>query len=147
MPDHTRPPAFLPGARRLLCAAGAALLALPGQAETLLCHLTYGGETRLLRAAPVSTPYAVPVQAIGSYFLFRMVFQKEPADLAAIKLYVFTERANGAAPILQVTHPYPPVRPASAAYGFTGLNSVYEPIRDGELQFWCELSAAPGGAA
>lgn len=145
MPHRPPSTAYLASCRRLLLATGGALLALPGQSETLLCHLTYGGETQVLRAAPVTAPYAVPVQAIGSYFLFRMVFQKEPADLAAIKIYVFTERADGPAPILQVTHPYPPARPAAAAHGFTGLNSVYEPIRDGELQYWCELSATAGG--
>jgi hypothetical protein len=24
------------------------------------------------------------------------------------------------------------------AYGFTGLQHVYEPMRDGELAYWCE---------
>ena len=118
------------------------LLALSVRAETLLCHLTYGGETRTLRARPVSSPYTVPVQAIGSYFLFRMVFQKEPRELAAIKLYVFTDRDSGPVPIVQATHPYPAPALKKARYGFTGLNSVYEPIRDGELQYWCELSPA-----
>jgi hypothetical protein len=126
--------------------AATLLFARPAHAETLLCHVTYGGETRILRAEPVASPYAVPVQAIGSYFLFRMVLQEEPADLAAIKLYVFGDRDGGAAPIQQLTHPYPPPAPAHPAYGFTGLNSVYEPVRDGELQYWCELSAAAGRA-
>jgi hypothetical protein len=62
-----------------------------------------------LEARPVSSPYTVPVQPIGSYFLFRIVFQKEPADLAAIKLYVFADRDSGPLPIQQATHPYPPL--------------------------------------
>jgi hypothetical protein len=42
-------------------------------------------------SAGAAREFALPVavRAIGSYFLFRMVFQKEPRDLAAIKLYVF----------------------------------------------------------
>lgn len=146
MPQHR----FASAGRRHYgrCVLAATLLcARPVAAETLLCHVTYGGETRILRAEPVASPYTVPVEAIGSYFLFRMVWQKEPADLAAIKLYVLAARDGGAAPIQQLTHPYPPPASTRPDYGFTGLNSVYEPIRDGELQFWCELSAAPGGAA
>lgn len=122
------------------------LLAMPVHAEKLFCHVTYGGETRDLEARPVNSPYTVPVQPIGSYFLFRIVFQKEPADLAAIKLYVFADRNSGPVPIQQTTHPYPPHAGRGAGYGFTGLNQVYEPIRDGELQYWCEWFPASGPA-
>ncbi|TLD45234.1 MAG: hypothetical protein FAZ92_02484 [Accumulibacter sp.] len=136
------------GSRRYgRCLLAATLLcARPVAAETLLCHVSYGGETQILHAEPVASPYAVPVQAIGSYFLFRMVWQKEPADLAAIKLYVLAASDGGAVPIQQLTHLYPPPALSRPEYGFTGLNSVYEPVRDGELQYWCELSAVAGRA-
>ncbi|WP_245754511.1 hypothetical protein [Candidatus Accumulibacter aalborgensis] len=144
MPRRTSPHAFRRLASRYLLAA-ILLLALRGHAETLLCHVTYGGETRILQAQPVSSPYTVPVRAIGSYFLFRMVFQPEPRDLATIKIYVFSERDDGPALIHQLTHPYPPPTPPRSSYGFTGLNSVHEPIRDGEIQYWCELSPVEKG--
>ena len=142
MPRRHLPNPLMPN--RGLLVATILLLSLPVHAETLRCHVTYGGETRDLEAHPVSSPYSVPVQAVGSYFLFRMVFQKEPADLAAIRLYVFADRSTGPVPIQQATHPYPPPSHAGATYGFTGLNRVYEPIRDGELQYWCALSSARG---
>jgi len=144
MPRRTSPLAC----RRLASCcllASILLLALPGHAETLLCHVTYGGETRILQAPPVSSPYTVAVRAIGSYFLFRMVFQPEPRDFATIKIYVFGERDGGPALIQQLTHPYPPPAPARSSYGFTGLNSVHEPMRDGELQYWCELAPEEKG--
>lgn len=144
MPRRTSPLAFRRRASRCLLAA-ILLLALRGHAETLLCHVTYGGETRILQAQPVSSPYPVAVRAIGSYFLFRMVFQPEPRDLATIKIYVFGDRDGGPAPIHQLTHPYPPPAAARSGYGFTGLNSVHEPMRDGELQYWCELSSEEKG--
>lgn len=119
-------------------------LAGPASAERLSCHLEYGGESRLLTATPAESPYTVPTQAIGSYFLFRMVLQTQPPDLAAIKLYVFADRDGGPLPLLQATYHYPPDPPAGGderRYGFTGLHQVYEPIRDGELAFWCDWSA------
>lgn len=123
------------------------ILVVPAHAETVSCHVTYGGETRLLDARPVTSSYAVPVQAIGSYFLFRIVFQKEPHDLAAVKLYVLAARDSGPVPIHQATYPYPPPLAEHSPYGFTGLNHVYEPLRDGELQYWCDWSAAAGSAS
>jgi len=119
--------------------AGAA--ALPAQADGVACHVTYGGETRVIAAPPVASHYGVKATAVGSYFMFRIVFRKAPADLAAIKLYTYADRDEGPAIIHQATWPYPP--PAAAGHGFTGLHSVYEPVRDGELQYWCELKDAP----
>ena len=61
-----------------------AALALPAHATSAACHLTYGGETRVVEAAPVADPYTVPTVSLGSYFLFRIVFREQPADLAGI---------------------------------------------------------------
>lgn len=119
----------------------AAALALPAHAASVVCHLTYGGETRIVSAGPTTAPATVAPVAIGSYFLFRIVFRQEPADLAGIKLYAYADRDEGPVIIHQATYPYPP--PAAAVNGFSGLNFVYEPVRDGELQYWCELKDKP----
>ena len=123
-----------------LAAALLLALALPARAASVACHVTYGGETRVISAAPTSDPYSVAPVAIGSYFLFRIVFRQQPADLAAIKLYTYADRDSGPTIIHQVTYPYPP---PSGAFGFTGRHFVYEPARDGELQYWCALRDAP----
>ena len=129
-------------ARRL---AGALLL-LPlaaGAAEQVVCRYTYGGETRELVARPVASPYAVPAIAVGSFFRFRVVFQREPADLASIKVYTYADRDAGAVPIHQATYAYPPAAAGDARHGFTGLNFVYESLRDSELEYWCRMQQEP----
>ncbi len=126
---------------RLPAIALLAALALPAHAASVACHLTYGGETRVVEAAPTADPYTAPAVAIGAYFRFRIVFRNQPADLASVKLYAYADRDAGPAIIHQATWPYPP--PPAAVNGFTGLNFVYEPVRDGELQYWCELKGAP----
>lgn len=128
-----RPDSRLPA----LLLASAVFGAVPARAERVVCHLTYGGETRIVTAAPVTSPYEVKTTAIGSYFLFRIVFRNDPADLATIKLYTYADRDEGPTPIHQATWPWPPA--AASVNGFTGLNFVYEPLRDGELKYWCEL--------
>lgn len=105
---------------------------LPG----VVCHVTYGGETRHIEAKPTDSPYSVAPVAIGSYFLFRIVFRTEPADLAGIKLYTYADRSDGPAIVHQASHGYPVSN--AARHGFSGLNFVYEPLRDGELEYWCE---------
>lgn len=116
-----------------------AFLAVPAMAEIVSCHYTYGGEEKRLVARPVASPYAVPNIAVGSYFQFRVVFQAEPADLASVKIYVFADREAGLVPIHQATYPYPPTAKADARFGFTGQQFVYEPVRDGEFQYWCRI--------
>ena len=118
-----------------------ATLALPAHAASVACHLTYGGETRVVEAAPVADPYTAPTVSLGSYFLFRIVFRDQPADLAGIKLTTYADRDEGPTIIHQATYPYPP--PPAAVHGFSGLNFIYEPVRDGELQYWCELKGKP----
>ena len=127
--------------RRSAIATILAALALPAQATSIACHLIYGGESRVVEAVPVTDPYTVPTVSLGSYFLFRIVFRDQPADLAGIKLTAYADRDAGPTIIHQATYPYPP--PSAAVNGFTGLNFIYEPVRDGELQYWCELKGRP----
>lgn len=117
---------------------GAALHAAP--AGAVACHYTYGGETRTLLARPTASPYAVQGVAVGSYFRFRVVLQGTPADLASLKVYTYADRDDGPLLIHQASFPYPLHADAAAPYGFSGLHFVYEPLRDGELQYWCELA-------
>lgn len=112
---------------------------------SVVCHITYGGETRDVMAAPVASPYAVQTIDIGSYFLFRAVVQNAPADIAAIKLYVYSDGDDGPVLIHQVDHRYPPPS-RTGDYGFTGLNRVYETMRDGELEYWCGWLPVKGAA-
>ncbi len=127
--------------RRFLSALILAALTLPVYAASVACHVTYGGETRTISAAATTRPLAVAPVSIGSYFLFRIVFRQEPADLATIKLTTYADRDEGPTIIHQATYAYPPA--PAVVHGFTGLNFVYEPVRDGELQYWCEMKDAP----
>jgi hypothetical protein len=109
-------------------------------AETVVCHLNYGGEARIIEATPTASPYTVEADKIGSYTLFRIVFRTEPADLASIKIYTYAQHDDDRPLIHQATYVYPPVHDRS--YGFTGLNHVYEPRYGLVLEYWCELQKA-----
>jgi hypothetical protein len=115
-----------------------ACLCSQAYAENVDCHVSYGGETQVISAQPAAPPYTVAPVAIGSYFLFRLVFERTPPGQAAIKLYTYANRdaPQGETLVHQVDYAYPPSA-NTGRYGFTGLQRVYEPIRDGELEYWC----------
>ena len=77
---------------------------------------------------------------MGSYFLFRLVFQARPADIAGVRIYTYVDREHGPVPIHQASYALPRPGPRGE-HGFTGLQRVYEPVRDSELEFWCEQRA------
>ncbi len=107
------------------------------------CHVTYGGETVDHPVAPVDDPHGVPTVAVGSYFLIRFVLQTRPAALAAFKAYVYADRSDAPVLIHQLDVAWPPTpAPAGRPGGYTGLHRVYEPVRDGELQYWCTRRTA-----
>lgn len=105
----------------------------------IACHYTYGGESKTHLVQPTKQPYDIAPIQIGSYFTFRVVWQTEPSDLAHIKIYTYADQEQGQVLIQQVSYPYPLPATSTKGYGFTGKQRVYEPIRDGELEYWCEL--------
>ncbi|KAF7599246.1 MAG: hypothetical protein CGU29_04125 [Candidatus Dactylopiibacterium carminicum] len=125
---------------RLLCVL-LALFAVPAGATTLACHISYGGETQILRQAhlrQVRDAYVQAPQAIGFYFLFRPVF--EPA---AVKLYTYVDHPDGPVLLHQASFSHPAATRTRGRHGFTGEQRIYEPIRDSELQYWCEIEDRP----
>lgn len=129
---------------RRIIAATAVALALSAsalaRADTVACHLTYGGETQVIESTPLGSPYTGTPTAIGSFFLFRIVFVREPADLARINLYTHADLGEAPIPLQHASYSYPVSNPGR--YGFTGLQRIYEPKRESELQYWCEIRGA-----
>ena len=103
---------------------------------TILCHYTYGGEAHEIPVAPSASPYAEPARQIGSFFKFRTVWMLAPEAEAGFHVYVYGDDPDG--PILVQQGSFPARNANQSRYGFTGLQRVYEPRRDGELQYWCE---------
>lgn len=120
----------------------ALLLALFGEtaiaAPRLVCHYSYGGETKQLSYPQLKTVQKadeVKPESIGSYFMLRPVF--EPAE---VKLYTYADAPDGPVLLHQASFPYPAATASHGHFGFTGEQRVYEPIRDSELIYWCGIS-------
>ncbi|MDB5801616.1 MAG: hypothetical protein JWL63_2555 [Rhodocyclales bacterium] len=120
-----------------LTLAATLLVPVLARAERVTCEYTYGGETKVFQLSPVASPYTVPTVQVGSYFLLRAVWQNNPAKSAAVNVYTYADSSDGPVIIHQASFPYPLT--TTGRFGFSGLQRVYEPMRDGELQYWCAL--------
>lgn len=100
------------------------------------CHIIYGGENFTVTARPTGDPYAVRGEKIGRYFEVRVSYVTEPADLAALSIYVYATSTGESVLIHQAKY-LADVQNAAGPWGFTGFHYVYEPSKSSELQYWC----------
>ena len=125
----------------LLFALLPALLPFAAQAgPRVVCHTQYNGEGQAHVAYPVAAPYDVEGVTLGERFVFRVVFQNKPADIAAVKVFTSILPDEGPAqPVHQATWRWPlPAGRQPQGQGFTGLQRVFEPTYTGHLEYWCE---------
>ena len=117
--------------------AGAMLFPVAGLADTVTCHIIYGGENFTVAARPTSEPYAVKGEKIGRYFEFKVSYVNTPVDLAALSVYVYSIASGESVLLHQAKYPAE-VSNAPGKWGFTGFNYIYEPSKSSEIQYWCE---------
>lgn len=115
----------------------AVLLAAPAFADTVTCHIIYGGENFTVTATPTGEPYTIKAQKIGRYFEFKASYVTSPADLGAIAIHVYAISSGDPVLIHEVKFAAG-VTNAATPWGFTGFHYVYEPSKSSELQYWCE---------
>jgi hypothetical protein len=115
----------------------AALFASPVLADSVSCHIIYGGENFPVVAPVTKDPYTAKGQKIGRYFEFKAVYVTQPAAVAAIGLYVYATSSGESVLIHQAKFPAG-ITNGAAPWGFSGFNYVYEPSKSSELQYWCE---------
>lgn len=108
-------------------------------APRIVCHTDYDGTPQDVSFEAASTPYTVAPRPIYDDFQLRVVLRDQPADLAGVRIQVFWNRQGEPVMIQEASYPWPP-RPVGRRHGFTGLQRIYEPYRDGELSYWCEVT-------
>ena len=115
----------------------ALLGAAPCCADSVTCHIIYGGENFTVTARPGDDPYQVKGEKIGRYFEFKAAYITAPADLGAIGIYVYATASGESVLIHQVKYAVAVANDAKP-WGFTGFHYVYEPSKSSEIQYWCE---------
>jgi hypothetical protein len=119
-------------------------LAEPAPADVVRCHVIYGGEEFAAVALPAGDPYTVEARRIGRYFEFKVAYITTPAEYSALSVYVYATASGEPVLIHEAKFPVS-VANGALPWGFTGLQSVYEPSKSSELQYWCEKAPGDGG--
>ena len=114
----------------------------PAFADIATCHIIYGGENFTVSGKPTADPYSVRGEKIGRYFEVKVLYVTEPADNAALSIYVYATASGESVLIHQAKYPAG-ITNAPGRWGFTGFNYVYEPSKSSEIQYWCEKRATP----
>ena len=100
----------------------------------LECTYTWGGEAKTVRVDAALDVYRVAPITVGEHFALKVVYVREPADVAGVRVYTYQVTSDGLLPLSEAK--YAPPYGAGGAHGFTGLQFVYEPRGD-ELQYSC----------
>jgi hypothetical protein len=152
MTEKLRPPLTkhwiqLAGSLRPALSAGllaGVLIAPAAFASPLLrCQIDQGGSTQVLEFAPVSDPYSVKAIDINGRFRFKAVVIGDERHIEYIKLYTYSQTRRQ--PVLLHVAKYlapvalPVALPSPAPAALTGLNYVYSPQLERELQYGCAL--------
>ena len=133
---------------RLKCALSLSLLAVSGitsQASAqqdqavLQCRVEQGGESFVFQARPVQNPYLAPTLNINGRFRFKMVVVGSAQAVDYIKIYAF-DNPRRQPVLLQFAHYANPLFSTSDnPAALTGVQTVYSPRLEREMQYQCAL--------
>ncbi|MEB0133897.1 hypothetical protein QN362_00985 [Actimicrobium sp. CCC2.4] len=107
-------------------------------ANTLLrCQIEQGGSTRVVEATPTANPYQVRAIDINGRFRFKAVMVGDATHIDYIKLYVYDQSARQPR-LLHEARYSTPVAAMPPTFQ-TGVNYVYAPYLEREMQYQCML--------
>ena len=110
----------------------------------LHCQLDQGGKSSKFEFSPVADPYMVHAIDLGGRFRFKAVVIGDQSKIEYIKLYTYYLNNEKAILLHEVKYQSPEVQSNSAPASLTGINYIYSPNLERELQYRCALiEAAP----
>lgn len=117
-----------------------ALLASP----VLRCQFSQSGSSRVVDFSPVKDPYGVEAIDINGNFRFKAVVIGDDHQVEYIKLYTYYVSRRQPVLLHEAKYLAPVIQAGTSSTALTGLNSLYSPRLERELQYGCALlEAAP----
>lgn len=116
------------------------LLSTKLQAAPLLrCQIEQGGTSTVEEFTPVADPYSVMAININDRFRFKAVVIGDALRVEYIKLYVYTHTKRQPMLLHQTSYLAPAVSKDAQPMALTGVNYLYSPDLERELQYGCAL--------
>lgn len=108
-------------------------------APLLRCQIDQGGSSQILDFPPVSDPYPVKAIDINGRFRFKAVVMGDAQQIEYIKVYVYSQTKRQPILLHQAKYMAPMTRADASFDALTGINYVYSPQLERELQYGCAL--------
>jgi hypothetical protein len=127
----------------LFVAAGFVILALglacASAAPLLRCKIEQGGKTQVLEFSPVLDPYAAKAVDINGRFRFKAVVVGDARQIEYIKIYTYDFPRRQPVLLHEVKYLVPVAGTVARPASLTGVNYIYSPRLERELQYECVL--------
>jgi hypothetical protein len=105
----------------------------------LRCKIDQGGTTQVLEFAPESSPYTAKAIDINGRFRFKAVVMGDERQIEYIKLYTYDFPKRQPVLLHEAKYMAPIASPISQPASLTGVNYIYSPRLERELQYECAL--------
>lgn len=119
--------------------AGCLLSAQLPAAPLLRCHIDQGGTASVVDFKPVADPYGVKPVNVNDRFRFKAVVIGDAVHVEYIKLYVYAHTKREPMLLHQTSYLLPTTAPDAQPMALTGVNHVYAPGLEREMQYGCAL--------
>ena len=108
-------------------------------APLLRCQIEQGGTSNVVDFTPVADPYTVKAIDINAHFRFKAVVIGDASRVEYVKIYVYAHTRREPMLLHQTSYLAPDASANAQPMAFTGINHVYSPWLERELQYGCTL--------
>ena len=109
----------------------------------LRCEIREGSQTFTADFVPGSDPYATEPKEFNRRFLFKAVLIGNEQSIDSIKIYTYYKEEHQVVLLHEVEY-LPPFRQSEPSFAaLTGVNYLYAPALERELQYGCKLLDGP----
>ncbi len=128
--------------RIILCVIWLPSAVFASSSPPLRCEINQGGESYIIDFLPSSDPYTVVAKDIGGRFRFKVVMLENEQLIEYIKIYTYYQEPQQLV-LLHLAKYSPPFRQSQPSFAaLTGVNYLYSPGLERELQYGCKLLEA-----
>ena len=108
-------------------------------APLLRCQIEQGGTSNVMDFKPVADPYSVKAIDVNARFRFKAVVIGNGSRIEYINIYVYTHTKREPVLLQQTKYIAPAISSNAQPMTLTGINHVYAPGLERELQYSCTL--------
>jgi hypothetical protein len=105
----------------------------------LRCEISQGGETYIVDFLPRADPYTVEAKNINGKFRFKAIVLGNEQLVESVKIYTYYQEQHQMVLLHEARYMPPFSQSPSSSAALTGVNYLYSPRLEQELQYGCAL--------